>query len=218
MALEYNHGAYFPVVLSLIKLHLRSLWYIVGGGKQPNLILWGEDAENEGWWPKLWKNGGGGDGGDGGGGDAEQPPPARVVGGDDDDPIQRARDIRDAAVGIIGEDEDPGEDFFDGMTRRRGGAGGGGGGGDMDELEDDWELVVLALLVMGIGTLVLVRRFYEQRRLVALERERIRQAQLQRRADGNGVQQGEEEEVNQPPLPMPAARPEEPLQDMAMFI
>jgi SEL1 protein len=200
MALEYNRGAYFPVVLSLIKLHLRSLWYIIGGGKQPNLILWGEDAENEGWWPKLWKESG----------EAEQPP-VRVVGGDDDDPIQRARDIRDAAVGIIGEDEDPGEDFFDGMTRRR------AGNGDMDELEDDWELVVLALLVIGIGTLVMIRRFYEQRRLIALERERrLRQAQMQRQGDRNGVQ--EEELVDQPPPPMPAARPEEPLQDMAMFI
>jgi len=39
--LEHNQAAYFPVVLSPIKLHLRSLWYIAAGGRQPNLILWG---------------------------------------------------------------------------------------------------------------------------------------------------------------------------------
>lgn len=199
MALEYNRGAYFPVVLSLIKLHLRSLWYIIGGGKQPNLILWGEDAENEGWWPKLWRDGG----------EPEQPP-VRVVGGDDDDPITRARDIRDAAVGI-GEDEDPTDDFFDGMTRRR-----AGGNGEMDEMEDDWELVVLALLVMGIGTLVMIRRYYEQRRIVALERERrLRQAQMQRQANG---EQEQDQADQPPPPPLPAARADDPLQEMPAFI
>jgi len=201
MALEYNHGAYFPIVLSLIKLHLRSLWYIIGGGKQPNLILWGEDAENEGWWPKLWRESS----------EAEQPQ-TRVAGGDDDDPIQRARDIRDAAVGIMGDDEEPGEDFFDGMTRRR------AGNGDMDELEDDWELIVLALLFMGIGILVMIRRFYEQRRMFALEQERLRQAQAQRHVNGNDQQEDEANDEPPPPHAMPAARPEEPLRDMALFI
>ena len=46
MALETNAEAYLPVVLSLIKLHIRSLWHTLMGGKN-GLTLWPE----EGWFP-----------------------------------------------------------------------------------------------------------------------------------------------------------------------
>lgn len=184
MALEYNRGAYFPVVLSLIKLHLRSLWYILGGGKQPSLILWGEDTDNDRWWPKLWKA------------DSEplteEAKPKVDVG--EEDPIKRARDIRDAAIGI-GDEEDPGEDYFDGMTRRRV----GDGEGEIDEFEDDWELVVLALLAMGIASLVMLRRYYEQRRRLAWERDQRERRQRQQREQGG--QDIPDDPVNQPPPP-----------------
>lgn len=39
MALETNSEAYLPVVLSLIKLHVRSLWHTLKGGKN-GLDLW----------------------------------------------------------------------------------------------------------------------------------------------------------------------------------
>lgn len=226
LALEHNRGSYFPVVLSLLKLHLRSLWYILRGGKQPNLILWGDDQENEYWWPKLfkWDDNGAVDSGSRG----------RPVDVDDEDHIQRARDIRDAAVGI-GEEEDPGDDLFDGMTRRRGvGAGvDGEDNGGFDELEDDWELIILALLAVGIGGLIMLRRYYEQRRLVELERERRRREQEQQRQQqnqqqyGGGHQQQQNDRIpdepigGNPPPPMPGARPQEPLPPairMGMFM
>ncbi|CAG7854812.1 SubName: Full=Related to Sel-1 homolog {ECO:0000313/EMBL:CCA68700.1} [Serendipita indica DSM 11827] len=215
MALDYNHSAQFPIVLSLIKLHLRSLWYILRGGTQPSLILWGDDAENEGWWPKLWRSS-----------NAE---PAtdrqKVVDVDDEDPIQRARNIRDAAVGI-GDEEDPGDDYFDGMTRRRHGAGGGGAGregegdnAEFEEFEDDWELVVLALLAMGIGGLIILRRYYEQRRQEALERlERERQQQQQQQQQGGTMDHEQQPGQHHPPAPAPEHRLNEPLQNMGLFM
>lgn len=199
MALEYNRGAYFPVVLSLIKLHLRSLWYIIGGGKQPNLILWGDETESEGWWSKIWRSES----------DplTEESKPKVDVG--DEDPIKRARDIRDAAIGIA-DDEDAGEDYYDDMTRRR------GDDGDLEELEDDWELIVLALLATGIGVLIMLRRVYEQRRRLAWEQEQRRQQQQQQ---GQGHQNDHVDPVNQPPPPpAPAARPEEPPVPIDMFL
>ncbi|KAG8856186.1 ERAD-associated protein [Serendipita sp. 411] len=232
MALETNHHAYFPIVLSLIKLHLRSLWYIMRGGKQQNLILWGDD-ENEGWWPKLWKSEQSGSGTDG----SNRP---KVVDIDDEDPIKRARDIRDAAVGIGGDDEDPGEDYFDGMTRRRGGGGVNGDGvgdGEFEEWEDDWELVILAALAVTIGALVMLRRYYEQRRLEALERRRREQRAAEQQEEQQQQHQHQREpqhlhhqqamgdrvpnpDMNPPPPPpMPGAGLDDPLlQNMAIFM
>lgn len=43
-ALETNNEAYVPVVISLIKLHARSLWHIFWGGPD-NLNLWNYDEE-----------------------------------------------------------------------------------------------------------------------------------------------------------------------------
>lgn len=43
MALETNSEAYLPVILSLIKLHIRSLWHTLTGGKD-GLALWSDDG------------------------------------------------------------------------------------------------------------------------------------------------------------------------------
>lgn len=45
MALDTNTEAYLPVVLSLVKLHVRSLWHTLRGGKN-GLDLWNFDEEN----------------------------------------------------------------------------------------------------------------------------------------------------------------------------
>lgn len=44
MAVETNSEAYLPVLLSLVKLYGRSLWYTLQGGKD-GLNLWKYDAD-----------------------------------------------------------------------------------------------------------------------------------------------------------------------------
>lgn len=44
MALETNTEAYLPVILSLVKLHARSIWHTLTGGKN-GLDLWSFDEE-----------------------------------------------------------------------------------------------------------------------------------------------------------------------------
>ena len=43
MALDTNSEAYLPVILSLVKLHIRSAWHTMMGGKN-GLTLWDERA------------------------------------------------------------------------------------------------------------------------------------------------------------------------------
>jgi SEL1 protein len=51
MALETNTEAYLPIVLSLIKLHLRSIWHALSGGSQrEKLLIWGDEPEGESSW------------------------------------------------------------------------------------------------------------------------------------------------------------------------
>jgi hypothetical protein len=44
MALETNAEAYLPVIISLVKLHARSLWHTLRGGKN-GLDLWSFEEE-----------------------------------------------------------------------------------------------------------------------------------------------------------------------------
>lgn len=44
LALETNQEAYIPVIMSLVKLHARSLWHVLLGGDD-NLNLWHYDTE-----------------------------------------------------------------------------------------------------------------------------------------------------------------------------
>ena len=48
LALETNSEAYVPVILSLIKLHAKSLWYVLlGGADNVNLFRFDEDEGGE---------------------------------------------------------------------------------------------------------------------------------------------------------------------------
>jgi SEL1 protein len=44
MALETNAEAYLPVIISLVKLHARSIWHTLKGGKN-GLDLWNFEEE-----------------------------------------------------------------------------------------------------------------------------------------------------------------------------
>ena len=197
MALEHNLAAYFPVALSLIKLHLRSLWYIATGGRQPNLILWGDDGDEDHWWPsKLWRTEGEHeeivDPAEGAGRQQKANVPAGIMDEDQDDPVARVREIREQQARTE-EDNEPGEDFYDSMTIRRGGAGAGEGEGMAPD--EFWESVVLAFLLVGIAGLMwlrgryVLRREEEERRrqqeIYAAEQQRERQREQRQRAAQN---------------------------------
>ena len=47
MALETNNEAYLPVMLSLAKLYVRSIWHTITGG-DGGLKLWGFENEESG--------------------------------------------------------------------------------------------------------------------------------------------------------------------------
>jgi SEL1 protein len=177
MALEYNQASYFPVVLSLIKLHLRSLWYIAAGGRQPNLILWGDDGDDDHWWPsKLWRTEPEHDEivdpMEAPGRQHKANTPVGIMDEDQDDPVARVREIREQQA-RTDEDNDPGEDFYDGMTIRR---GAGEGEGMPPDDEEFWESVVLAFLLVGIAGLMWLRGRYVLRRE---EEERRRRQEMQ---------------------------------------
>jgi SEL1 protein len=44
MAMETNAEAYLPVIISLVKLHARSIWHTLKGGKN-GLDLWNFEEE-----------------------------------------------------------------------------------------------------------------------------------------------------------------------------
>lgn len=206
MALEHNLAAYFPIVLSLIKLHLRSLWYIAAGGRQPNLILWGDDGDDDHWWPsKLWRTEPEheeiADPAEGANRQHKANKPAGIMDEDEDDPVARVREIREQQA-RTDEDNDPGEDFYDGMTIRRG--VGEGEGMPQDEF---WESAVLAFLLVGIAGLMwlrgryVLRREEEERRRreeiqTAEQRERQRE-QRQRAAQNQNQNQDQDQDQDQ---------------------
>lgn len=161
MALETNSEAYFPVMLSLIKLHLRSLWYEVWGGKTKGVSLWRDGGDDDHWYlgkakedreRRLKGRNGELDG-------VEQRVPGEGVNIEkkvvrEEDPVQWARDRRDAEEGTG--DFGP-EDYFDAATRGR---------RDADEDEDEFLetmfLVTLCILVSGL--LYFRGRWVERRR------------------------------------------------------
>src|ERR1700761_4265625 len=52
MSLEASHEGYLPVVISLLKLHLRSLWHTITGGgqREKSLLLWNDESDGDGWY------------------------------------------------------------------------------------------------------------------------------------------------------------------------
>lgn len=45
MAIDTNSEAYIPVILSLVKLHVRSFWHTMRGGKK-GLNLWSSEEDD----------------------------------------------------------------------------------------------------------------------------------------------------------------------------
>ncbi|KAF8583800.1 HCP-like protein [Ramaria rubella] len=161
MALETNSEAYFPVMLSLIKLHLRSLWYELWGGKSKGVSLWREAGDDDHWYLGKAKE------------DRERRLKSRKVGLDaarggaqedgagidhniphEEDPVQWARDRRDAEEGSG--DFGP-EDYFDSAMRGR---------RDVEEEDDELlETMFLVLLCALVSGLIYLRgRWVERRR------------------------------------------------------
>lgn len=161
MALETNSEAYFPVMLSLIKLHLRSLWYELWGGKSKGASLWRDNGDDDHWYLGKSKE-------DrerrlkGRKGEIEGVEKVGVTGEGvnpdhnivHEDPVQWARDRRDAEEGTG--DFGP-EDYFDGATRGR---------RDADENEDEiLETMFLVMLCILVSGLIYLRgRWVERRR------------------------------------------------------
>jgi SEL1 protein len=162
MALATNSEAYFPIMLSLIKLHLRSLWYELWGGKIKGVSLWRDGGDDDHWYLGKAKE-------DrerrlkGRKGELDGPEQGSLPGEGanvdqnnvrDEDPIQWARDRRDAEEGTG--DFGP-EDYFDAATRGRRNAD-----EDGNEFLETMFLVMLCALVSGL--LYLRGRWVERRR------------------------------------------------------
>ncbi|KAI0365575.1 HCP-like protein [Pilatotrama ljubarskyi] len=208
LAYETNSEAYLPVLLSLIKLHARSLWHTLMGGKN-GLSFWEGDEDGRSYYdhPDAREIDGGRD--QNGqpaleeGEELDDGPwymgkardefnrrkrghdPERVA-RDEEDPVQWARERRQAEAAERDRDADFGpEDYFDAAMR----------GNryreeeDVDEFAETMLLVVLCLLVSVL--------LYVRGRWV----ERLRQEEEQRR-QANGNAQGQQ---GQQPQPEPAA-------------
>ncbi|TDL23048.1 HCP-like protein [Rickenella mellea] len=192
MALETNSEAYFPVMLSLIKLHIRSFWYTLMGGKD-GLTLWSDESgrtrkdaaeELEGSDQGVETVTG-------------QLPGEEYMDGDDDDQwyMGRSRDeynkrIREANVRAAAGEEDPiqwardqraaeseregdfgPEDYFDASLRGGRREDGGAGGTPESEFAETMLLVVLCL---AVSLLIWLRgRWVERRRREDAERAHV---------------------------------------------
>lgn len=163
MALATNSEAYFPVMLSLIKLHLRSLWYELWGGKSKGVSLWRDGGDDDHWYlgkakedreRRLKGRKAELDGAEQGGVAEEGGDVDRANIHNEEDPVQWARDRRDAEEGTG--DFGP-EDYFDTATRGR---------RDADEDEDEFlETMFLVLLCALVSGLLYLRgRWVERRR------------------------------------------------------
>ncbi|KIJ51304.1 hypothetical protein M422DRAFT_223812 [Sphaerobolus stellatus SS14] len=164
MALETNREAYFPVMLSLIKLHLRGLWNELWGGKNKGISLWRDVTEDDHWYFGKAKE------------DRErrlngkkaelESGERNVLSGEgvdvdgigpeaDDDPVQWARERREAEGGSG--DFGP-EDYFDGSLR--------GGRREIEDDEDEFlETIFLVVLCVLVSGLIYLRgRWVERRR------------------------------------------------------
>ena len=172
MALETNPDAYIPVFLSIWKLHLRSMWHTVSGGKQKGLNLWSDD-EDDHWYLGKAKEEykrraaaeAAGDDNRAKLDDGQTPVHGNEDGGDFEDPIEWARRKRNEAERQEEMDTDP-WDASSNPRRRRG----------EEEEEEFWETIVLVFLCITISGLMWLRaRWVAQREL-----EDRRAAELQR--------------------------------------
>ena len=161
MALETTSEAYIPVMLSLIKLHLRSLWYELWGGKSTGVSLWRDTGDDDHWYLGKAKE-------DrerrmkGRKGELEARERRTNENGDvgqsiarEEDPVQWARDRRNSEEGAV--DFGP-EDYFEGAMR--------GGRRDAEEDEDEFleTLFLCGLCALVSGLIYFRRRWVERRR------------------------------------------------------
>ncbi|KAI5123803.1 hypothetical protein M0805_009098 [Coniferiporia weirii] len=193
MALETNSEAYLPVMLSLVKLHVRSIWHTVMGGKN-GLSIWPEEVPDESHKETQTLDGGQEQADDDDEIPVQQVDEEYLEGADDtqwykgkakddlkkrlrasgqrlrteDDPIQWARERRNAENERDG-DFGP-EDFFDSAMHGPGRRGDEGGAVAADDFA---ETMLLAALCLAVSALMYVRgRWFERRRREEEERAR----------------------------------------------
>ncbi|OCH89879.1 HCP-like protein [Obba rivulosa] len=214
LALQANSEAYIPVTLSLIKLHARSLWHTLKGGRH-GLSLWGDDEESG-----HSYYGESDDRGIEGGGIDVQPlataeradeleeyddgqwylgkardefnrrrrgEPVEQLDGAEDDPVQWARERRHAEQEQEG-DFGP-EDYFDAATRRR--------RPDDEEVNEFAETMLLVVLCLMVSVLLYIRGRW-------VERMRREEQQRQQAAAGAALPQPQAGEGFFPPPGDPA--------------
>jgi len=175
MALDTNSEAYLPVLLSLVKLHIQSLWYTLSGGRDKGLTLWGIDSRDDDQWylgkardefAKRWRGRKGSSASAAGTLDANQEGGAL----ESDDPVQWAKDQKDAEIERARAEEDAYErgDFFSGDFLATGNPRRYDGEGDRED--EFWETLFLVAICMAISALIFVRGRYVAR--AEMERRR----------------------------------------------
>ncbi|KAF9517964.1 hypothetical protein BS47DRAFT_1359232 [Hydnum rufescens UP504] len=175
MALDTNSEAYLPVLLSLVKLHIQSLWYTLSGGRNKGLTLWGIDSRDDDQWylgkardefAKRWRGRKGSTASAAGTLDANQEGGAL----ESDDPVQWAKDQKDAEIERARAEEEAYErgDFFSGDFLATGNPRRYDGDGDRED--EFWETLFLVALCMAISALIFVRGRYVAR--AEMERRR----------------------------------------------
>ncbi|KAI0359680.1 HCP-like protein [Trametes cingulata] len=197
LAYETNSEAYLPVLLSLIKLHARSLWHTLMGGKN-GLSFWEGDEDGRSYYdhPDTREIDGGRENGQPAleeGEELDDGPwymgkardefnrrrrghdPERVA-RDEEDPVQWARERRQAEAADRDADFGP-EDYFDAAMR-------GNRYREEDDVDEFAETMLLVVLCLLVSVLLYVRGRWV---------ERLRQEEEQRRqANGNAQQQGQQ--------------------------
>ncbi|KAF8308200.1 HCP-like protein [Clavulina sp. PMI_390] len=189
MALETNTEAYLPVMLSLSKLYLKSLWYTITNGQDKSLLLWNVD-DDEQWYigkareefAKRWQKGAGSPEAVDGGSE-----PATI---DADDPVEWAEEQKAAEVERARAEEEAYErgDFFSGdflaVGDPRRPPRYDENGHEMPDVQEFWETMFLAALVIMISALIFVRARFVAQADVARRRYHEQQEQERRNADG----------------------------------
>ncbi|KAI1783963.1 HCP-like protein [Ganoderma leucocontextum] len=208
LAYETNSEAYLPVLLSLLKLHARSIWHTLMGGKG-GLTIWdGEEEETTRSYYDQPEIEGGNDQGasqrslDEGEEFADDGPwymgrareefNRRKRGQPDagerergrrrqeEDPVQWARERRQADADRDSADFGP-DDYFDGAMR-------GQRYREEEEVDEFAETMLLVVLCLMVSVLLYVRGRWM---------DRIRREEEERRRQGAGGQQGQQQQQNQ---------------------
>lgn len=167
------------MILSLIKLYLKSLWYTLSGGKEKGLTLWGVEGEEDDHWylskardefTKRWRGKKGPPSSSGQDQNAVGDGASTGAANDVDDPVQWAEDKKAAEIERARAEEEAYErgDFFSGDflavgDARRQQQYDEDGRLLADRKDDFWETMFLVVLCISISALIFVRgRFAAQ--------------------------------------------------------